>query len=725
MKSFRDLNRPVVQEGENNQVKDGDPCWTGYQMVGMKNKGGKKVPNCVPTKEEVVQEGRPSQRHPLEGHEYHKKSNEALIHIAKDAHEAAEAMKSHNTTAENKYRDQANDSATVRYFRQKNGMPEWYKKKYGHIKEAKDEQEYGYEGDMALNQLATLTRCAEMIKDLLKPDTDMPEWVQSKITLATDYIQTAADYMHSEMKEEVVVEASYKDTRGTLKDRLAGEVLNFHSMHDRIPSTSEFGRAVKSKPKQQAISHAKKLLGMQVKEKVDLEEGKWNYPPEYTKKANADDEDELKVSLINKDLRKEWRKKQKAKDHKNLMAGMKKEEVEPIEELSKDTLKRYIPTAAADLSKKGISAGIDARSGKVGATKEYGDHFEKRYRGIIKATRKLAKEEAEQIDEAWSDNEKLNNAHDVLKKHGYDYADTSNFGKQNEKHYYDGLHKGTNTLHRVTVHPNGSWTAHTNTKSERSNSRNINDLHSKITGHGSDEQSLSKHISNWHNEKSHPIKTALKKVFNREQSEQIDEFIVVNFTDAELNEVKKVPYTPPNEDWKQHKKVMSKSGAHIGTVSIRPKTGLVGLLGTHQAHYHPDGPNSDYSGKHHELDDTHSNTSDAVKAIKRMHKEHRAAAKREMDRTTKMYKVIPEEVSKTTANMPADIGTPAQLSLRVTPKKLETPVYESRQLQIVREAMADAKKKDAAKKNEKKVSPAGNDKFQSEPELTSSITKNT
>jgi predicted RNA binding protein YcfA (HicA-like mRNA interferase family) len=87
-------------------------------------------------KEEVeLSEGRPSQRHPLEGHEYHKKTDAELIHIAKDAHEAAEAMKSHNTTAENKYRDQANDSATVRYFRKKSGMPDWYKKKYGHVKE--------------------------------------------------------------------------------------------------------------------------------------------------------------------------------------------------------------------------------------------------------------------------------------------------------------------------------------------------------------------------------------------------------------------------------------------------------------------------------------------------------------------------------------------------------------------------------------------------------------
>ena len=84
---------------------------------------------------ETLEEGRPSQSHPLEGHDYHKKTDAELKYIAKDAHEAAEAMKSHNTTAENKYRDQANDSATVRYWRQKNGTPDWYKKKYGHIKE--------------------------------------------------------------------------------------------------------------------------------------------------------------------------------------------------------------------------------------------------------------------------------------------------------------------------------------------------------------------------------------------------------------------------------------------------------------------------------------------------------------------------------------------------------------------------------------------------------------
>jgi hypothetical protein len=29
-------------------------CWTGYTAVGMKMKGGRKVPNCVPVKEDGI-----------------------------------------------------------------------------------------------------------------------------------------------------------------------------------------------------------------------------------------------------------------------------------------------------------------------------------------------------------------------------------------------------------------------------------------------------------------------------------------------------------------------------------------------------------------------------------------------------------------------------------------------------------------------------------------------
>ena len=31
-----------------------DPCWDGYQKKGMKKKGNKMVPNCVPTKKKAA-----------------------------------------------------------------------------------------------------------------------------------------------------------------------------------------------------------------------------------------------------------------------------------------------------------------------------------------------------------------------------------------------------------------------------------------------------------------------------------------------------------------------------------------------------------------------------------------------------------------------------------------------------------------------------------------------
>jgi hypothetical protein len=39
-----------IDEAE--KMKGEDPCWKNYEMIGMKNKNGKKVPNCVPKNEE-------------------------------------------------------------------------------------------------------------------------------------------------------------------------------------------------------------------------------------------------------------------------------------------------------------------------------------------------------------------------------------------------------------------------------------------------------------------------------------------------------------------------------------------------------------------------------------------------------------------------------------------------------------------------------------------------
>ena len=80
-------------------------------------------------------------------------------------------------------------------------MPEEVQLEAIGAKDKQDEGEYGYEGDMAMSQLRTIIRnCQEMMK-VLDKETDMPEWVQSKITLATDYLQTANDYLMSELEE--------------------------------------------------------------------------------------------------------------------------------------------------------------------------------------------------------------------------------------------------------------------------------------------------------------------------------------------------------------------------------------------------------------------------------------------------------------------------------------------------------------------------------------------
>lgn len=78
---------------------------------------------------------------------------------------------------------------------------------------SKDEREYDYEGDMAMSQLKSIIRnCQIMHDELLTPTTNLPEWVQSKITLAKDYIETAVNYVQSENVSENV-----KQPTGDLK----------------------------------------------------------------------------------------------------------------------------------------------------------------------------------------------------------------------------------------------------------------------------------------------------------------------------------------------------------------------------------------------------------------------------------------------------------------------------------------------------------------------------
>ena len=45
--------KPMYKAADHMKEGDGDPCWDSHKQVGMKKKGGKMVPNCVPKNEEV------------------------------------------------------------------------------------------------------------------------------------------------------------------------------------------------------------------------------------------------------------------------------------------------------------------------------------------------------------------------------------------------------------------------------------------------------------------------------------------------------------------------------------------------------------------------------------------------------------------------------------------------------------------------------------------------
>ena len=158
-----------------------DPCWKNYKMVGTKKKGDAEVPNCVP--------------------EEAKKGLYYYVNLRKKAGTSRSASNP-KAPSDQAWKDAAKTA------------------KNESITEAKEKQEYDYEGDMARSQLRSIIANAQAVHDMLKPDTNMAEWVQSKITLAADYISTAADYMQSERNE--VSEAAPAWTRKEGKNPTGG-----------------------------------------------------------------------------------------------------------------------------------------------------------------------------------------------------------------------------------------------------------------------------------------------------------------------------------------------------------------------------------------------------------------------------------------------------------------------------------------------------------------------
>jgi hypothetical protein len=92
-------------------------------------------------------------------------------------------------------------------------------KKMQQANEAKDPAEYDQEGDMAKTQLRSIKYHADELHEMLSDNDNLPEWVQSKLTLAQDYLQTVCDYMYSkdEVNEAAYAGLEKEDKPGKIK----------------------------------------------------------------------------------------------------------------------------------------------------------------------------------------------------------------------------------------------------------------------------------------------------------------------------------------------------------------------------------------------------------------------------------------------------------------------------------------------------------------------------
>jgi len=92
-----------------------------------------------------------------------------------------------------------------------------------------DKDEYDEEGEMAKSFLRTIEDAAEELQSILSDDENLPEWVQKKITLAKEYVDTARDYLaanrpEDEMVAEKAVSKAQRAAAGIARAAQKGEI---------------------------------------------------------------------------------------------------------------------------------------------------------------------------------------------------------------------------------------------------------------------------------------------------------------------------------------------------------------------------------------------------------------------------------------------------------------------------------------------------------------------
>ena len=278
------------------------------------------------------------------------------------------------------------------------------------LPEAKEKQEYDYEGDMAMGQLKSIIANSQRMHDMLSDDTNLPEWVQSKITLAEDYISTASNYMQGEMNEEQIDELSHDTLRRyrmkakSIGDNEKGDI-NYRAKGRELAGRKTYGGRMSG------IEKAKVMA----KEEVEITEAS---VADVAKTAHlhvrAGKHDSIHTAIqsaVNTHFPSSvhssvTRKKVAAQALSRIQSmnksKMTKEEVEQVDEVSKRTLGRYINKAKDSIDMTSYRSGIKDGTAISSSTPYKSNNplekkLSKRHKGIETAVKKLTKEDIDAV----------------------------------------------------------------------------------------------------------------------------------------------------------------------------------------------------------------------------------------------------------------------------------------------------------------------------------------
>jgi hypothetical protein len=103
-----------------------------------------------------------------------------------------------------------------------------------------------HEGSMARSQLGRTAEIASMLQDMIDDDTNLEEWVESKITKAQDYLATVLNYMRG---EELSEDKKYKPSFYKSKEKRAERLIRKGVPEDVAYGVADKQMAKKGKKK--------------------------------------------------------------------------------------------------------------------------------------------------------------------------------------------------------------------------------------------------------------------------------------------------------------------------------------------------------------------------------------------------------------------------------------------------------------------------------------------